>query len=121
MNLIENIVDEFPELNSEMELAEDWEIFYKMERIAQMLNNFIKEKEVIKVKKCFSIFEKHLTDGVSEKMLNSINVSFLEPIILTNSDRNFKWALSNMKTQLKTMCLEYEKYWNDLVELSKQK
>jgi hypothetical protein len=121
MNLIENIVDEFPELESEMELAEGWEIFYKMERIAQMLNKLIKEKELIEVKKCFSIFEKHLTKGVSEKMLNTINVSFLEPIILTNSVENYNWALSNMETQLKALCLDYKKYWNDLVESSKQK
>ena len=111
MNFFSKILNEFPNLEEEFKEAEENEIHYKMERIAEYINKCIKERNEAEVFLCFDIIERFLKQGVEPKFENALNVSFCESILLLNNEQDKSWAIILMKAKLKTIYSDYQEHY----------
>jgi len=114
MNFFTKILNEFPNLEEEFKEAEEYEIHYKMERIAEYINECIKERKEAEVFLCFDIIERFLKQGVKPKFENALNVSFCESILLLNNEQDKSWAIILMKAKLKTLYSDYQEHYEKI-------
>lgn len=116
MNFFEKILSEFPILEDEFKDTEEYEIHYKMERIASYINKSIKERNKAVVFHCFDIIERYLVKDIDSKFENALYVSFCEPIYLMNRNEDEEWAENLMKRKLKVIYSGYRESYDKTLQ-----
>jgi hypothetical protein len=92
----------------------------RMERFADYTIEQIKTNNSKELEKCFD-FQESKIDLLNSDLENALIVSYCESMLLGDVANQMDKIVDHMPTKLKTKYLDYEIYYNKLVESSKNK
>jgi hypothetical protein len=116
----EMLVKEFPVIQSDIEEEDSDMIHMRMERFADYTIEQIKTNNSKELEKCFD-FQESKIDLLNSDLENALIVSYCESMLLGDVANQMDKIVDHMPTKLKTKYLDYEIYYNKLVESSKNK
>ena len=118
-NYFNDLVIEFPYLKPII-IEEDSDMIHiRMERFADYTIDQIKNENITELKKCFS-FQETKVDLMTSDLRNALVVSYCEALLLGEYADKMKSLTDLMPPKLKDIYLDYEKWYNDLVEKSRR-
>jgi hypothetical protein len=118
-NYFENLIIHFP-LLKEIILEEDAEmVHFRMERFADYTIEQIKTNNITELRNCFA-FQESKIDLMNSDLRNALVVSYCESLLLGECADKIKSLIYLMPNKLKEIYIDYEKWYNDLAEKSRQ-
>lgn len=118
-NYFNDLVIQFPLLKSKI-MEDDAEmVHFRMERFADYTIEQIKKGDITELNKCFSFQETNI-DLMPSDLRNALVVSYCEALLLGECADKMKSLINLMPPKLKDIYIDYEKWYNDLVEKSTQ-
>lgn len=109
----QRMADNFPAIQKELEEEDMDMIFFKMERFAAYTNDQIAKSNRSELIRCFEFQESEI-DAMNEILLNVLDVSYCEALLLGDHSSEMNWVKELMPEKLKTRYNEYEKFYDGL-------
>lgn len=118
-NYFNDLLIQFPSLKPII-IEEDADMIHmRMERFADYTIEQIKNDNVAELKKCFA-FQETKIDSMTSGLRNTLLVSYCEALLLGECADKMKSLINLMPPKLKSMYIDYEKWYNDLAEKSRR-
>ncbi len=110
-----DLVIQFPLIKLDI-LENDSELIHlRMERFADYSNKQIEENGISELKKCFE-FQESKIDFMNSDLKNALVVSYCEALLLGEYADKMKELKGLMPMKLSKIYLDYEQWYNDIVE-----
>ncbi|QMU28937.1 DUF7674 family protein [Adhaeribacter radiodurans] len=107
----------FPDLKEKIEEEDPSMIHFRMEEFASYTIDHIKNKNWQKLKTCFD-FQESKIDLVNSDLINAMNVSYCETLMLGEVAGQMDNVIPMMGTKLQRLYNEYQEYYNRLTKTS---
>lgn len=107
------LIATFPMLKQQIESEDSEMIHTRMEVFSDYVLKQIGENNINELKNCLE-FQENKIDIVSEKLINAMNVSFCESLLLGKHSDKMESVIILMGTRLKKMYLDYEIYYHKI-------
>ncbi|WP_316794741.1 hypothetical protein [Pedobacter frigoris] len=104
------LIDSFPIIKPDIELEDIDMIHMRMEIFASYTNKLIEEDDIQEVTRCFNFLELR-TDSMSDELINALNVSYCEALLLGENAYNMESIVKIMPTKLSVIYLGYKRYY----------
>ena len=118
-NYFNDLVIQFPSLKPII-IEEDADMIHmRMERFADYTIEQIKKDNITELKKCFA-FQETKVDLMTSDLRNALVVSYCEALLLGECANKMKSLTDLMPPKLKDIYIDYENWYNDLAEKSRQ-
>lgn len=105
----------FPMLELKIREEDSNLLHMRMERFADYTIEQIKKQNVKELTKCFD-FQESRIELLSPELLNALTVSYCESLMLGGCVSKMKGIKVLMPPKLKTIYLDYEKWYNNLAD-----
>lgn len=113
-----DLVIQFPSIKSDI-LDDDPELIHpRMERFADYTNKQIEDNNISELKKCFD-FQESKIDFMGLDLKNALIVSYCEALLLGEHADKMNELKKLLPAKLSAIYIEYEQWYNDLVEKHK--
>jgi hypothetical protein len=109
----DELVRVFPDLKEKIEEWEEEMTHFKMEVFSEYTQDQIRKKNVSELKKCFD-FQNSKIEGANDELLNCMNVSYCEALLLGGHGDEVEKFVSLMGEKLQKLYRDYETYYNEL-------
>lgn len=114
-----DLIIQFPSIKADI-LENDPELIdIRMERFADYSIKQIVDNNIQELKKCFD-FQESKIDFMNSDLRNALLVSYCEALLLGKYADRMKELIKLMPTKLSAIYIEYEQWYNDLVERHRQ-
>ena len=112
------LVLHFPYLSDILE-EDSSMIHFRMERFAEYTIGQITNNNLLEVSRCFS-FQEMRIDNMSSELINALNVSFCEALLLGNAANKMSEIIMIMPPKLLNVYMSFENYYQDLLGKGKE-
>lgn len=103
----------FPFLREKIEEEDSSMVHFRMEQFANYTISHIKNRDWQKLKECFD-FQEAKIDLVNSDLINAMNVSYCEALLLGEVGGQMEGIVSLMGPKLHGLYKEYQEYYNEL-------
>lgn len=118
-DFFELVLQEFPDLEKEMNEWEKDFFHMRMEIFAEYTIEQIKANKVSELTKCFNFIENKM-EILNSDIENALNVSYCESLLLGDVAEEMDRIINIMPIKLKTVYLDYKQYYYNLTEKSNE-
>lgn len=110
----DSLVRTFPDLKEKIEEWDEDSNHMRMEQFGEYTQDQIRKNNIAELKKCFD-FQNSRIDKVNDVLLNCMNVSYCEALLLGGPGVEVEKFVPLMGDSLQKLYREYETYYNELV------
>jgi hypothetical protein len=114
------MITEFPSIRQNILEEEAEHIHFRMERFADYTIEQIKSKNETEIVRCFN-FQESKIDFMTAELINALTVSYCESMLLGKCADQMTQTKNLMPIKLKKIYLDYEKWYEELVEKNRIK
>lgn len=114
------LIVSFPMLESKIKEEDSDLIHMRMERFSDYTIEQIEKQNIEELIKCFD-FQESRIELLSTELLNALTVSYCESLMLGKCSSKMKDIKIFMPPKLKTVYLNYEKRYNEIVDKQNKK
>ncbi len=111
----ELMIAEFPSIRQNILEEQAEHIHFRMERFADYTFEQIESKNETEIIRCFN-FQESKIDLMTAELINALTVSYCESMLLGKCADQMKQTKNLMPIKLKKIYLDYEKWYEELVE-----
>ena len=110
-----DLIMEFPILKNGIETDYSGMVHFQMEVFSDYNLKLIKSKNYTELKRCFE-FQESRIEKLNSDLLNAINVSYCESLLLGECAQEMTEILNLMPPKLKNIYVDYEEYYKQLAQ-----
>ena len=114
-DFFKDLVISFSILKQDIEEEDIYMIHFRMEVFAGYTNKLIKQNDIQEIIRCFNFLESRI-NLMSNSLINALNVSYCEALLLSENAYNMEPIVQIMPTKLSAVYAEYKQYYANICQ-----